>query len=1249
MNNSKSVGAISLDLVLKGGSFKRELRSMQTQTAKTTAGMKNQFAGVGKAIAAAFSVKLVASFAKSCLDLGSNLAEVQNVVDVTFKKMSGNLNEWSKKAAEQYGLSETMAKKYAGLYGSMAEAFGFAEEQAYDMATTLTGLAGDVASFYNIDQDTAYTKLKAVFSGETEALKDLGIVMTQSALDNFALSQGIGKTVNQMTEAEKVTLRYKFILDQLKNASGDFSRTQDSWANQTRILQLRIDSLKASIGEGLITALTPALKLVNTFIGRLEVMASAFSDVMGQIFGTSDKTSSAISATVSAEQELTESASESSAAVDDVTDGINNSAKAAKNSVASFDKLNILSKSDDSAAASSSSGTTATSKLPSTESLTSKMKSAGNKLVKSWDAQNSKLVESFKRTIGKIKDSISEVKKSWQNVWNNGSGKRTLQNIKKLITNIVGAVGDIAEAFTGAWTKAGRGDALIQSYVDKFNGLIELIDTIAEDFREVWNDGTGERIWSNILTTVTNINKYIAGWRQKLKQAWDKNDTGKKIWEDILGIVEDVTEFFSDLSEIRLEWLEDLDLSPIMTAVESLTSGFRKLSKAIGEKFKEVYKNVLLPFAKWTIEKALPKLIEVLAKAFEFLAKVIKRIPTSALVAIATAIVSFKVAKGVSSIVTNFFQSLSNGMSLMKAHPYAVIIAGIAMAIVGLVAAIKEANRNHLENIGFTGAIEEMDAYLDQIDECKQNIEGMCDSVNGSLTDTAVELGVVDEYKKRLDELLSKATLTPEEQAELTTIGDYFCDKYPDFKDAWDNYIQIDDQGKVHLNGNIDEIKTSLDGLIDKYRETAANAALQNLANQNMEASVSARIEVKTSAVELEKATRLMNNWRDEWNLTADNMAEVLNGPDWYTWQNKDSTKNATYGDLKKEYQELGGKLASARDEYDSLCESAAVLERNNDDLARMQAVVNGNFDDAAAVMMAYNSGLITTEQVEASRYKSIENLQKEAAKTGENTIFGLTDGVGAYAADIARSGLKTAQTYLSGVDTGLDSHSPSREMYKRAKWAIQGFSNGIYAFTSKLASPIQGIINTVKEKLAPVVSVFSGIFGGVWNMVRPILNGLMENMESFINGFVSAVNALASGVDVVIGGIGDLFGKQWSVGRLGQVYLPRFAKGAIVKAPTLAVVGDNPGASSGNPEVVAPLNKLQSMIGNTSNGEELAMLTNIYNMLTRLYEMLFVFIKQGGSVYEFIANLNGNTLFREMVRQNDLYKKRHNGRSAFA
>lgn len=158
-----SIGQIGLDLVVNEGSFRTQMSGIQNLAKKA-----------GAALAGAFAVKKIADFGKSCLDLGSDLTEVQNVVDVTFPNMSAQVDKFTQSALKASGLSETMAKQYTGTFGAMAKAFGFNEKQAYDMGTALTSLTADVASFYNLSQDEAYTKLKSVFTGETESLKDLG-------------------------------------------------------------------------------------------------------------------------------------------------------------------------------------------------------------------------------------------------------------------------------------------------------------------------------------------------------------------------------------------------------------------------------------------------------------------------------------------------------------------------------------------------------------------------------------------------------------------------------------------------------------------------------------------------------------------------------------------------------------------------------------------------------------------------------------------------------------------------------------------------------------------------------------------------------------------------------------------------------------------------------------------------------------------------------------------------------------------
>lgn len=339
-----SVGQIGLDLVVNQNQFKQQMAGIQGLAKKA-----------GAALAAAFAVKKIIDFGAQCIELGSDLAEVQNVVDVTFPRMSKQVDDFAKNAITSFGLSETMAKRFTGTFGAMAKAFGFGEQAAYEMSTTLTGLAGDVASFYNISQDEAYTKLKSVFTGETETLKDLGIVMTQSALDSYALANGYGKVTAKMSEAEKVSLRYKFVQDQLSLASGDFIRTADGWANQVRVLKLQFDSLKATIGQGLINVLTPVIQVINRIISKLMSLANAFKAFTEMVTGK--KGGGGASAATAGMDAMAQSADKAGAAAGGAGGAAKKAAKDMKSVSTGIDELNIINPDTDSGGGGSGGGT----------------------------------------------------------------------------------------------------------------------------------------------------------------------------------------------------------------------------------------------------------------------------------------------------------------------------------------------------------------------------------------------------------------------------------------------------------------------------------------------------------------------------------------------------------------------------------------------------------------------------------------------------------------------------------------------------------------------------------------------------------------------------------------------------------------------------------------------------------------------------------------------------------------------------
>lgn len=212
-------------------------------------------------------------FTKGSLEAASSLYEVENVVDVSFGNMRNKVDEFSDTAIEYYGISELTAKRTASLFAAMGEGMDLALDKATDMAIGLAKRSADMASFYDISQEITSTALKSVFTGETESLKRFGVVMTEANLQQYALAQGIQKTVKEMTQAEKVQLRYNYLMEATASSEGDFARTSDSFANKTRQLKERLTETSVAIGERFITNLDGAFNTLDKLLEKVNEAA----------------------------------------------------------------------------------------------------------------------------------------------------------------------------------------------------------------------------------------------------------------------------------------------------------------------------------------------------------------------------------------------------------------------------------------------------------------------------------------------------------------------------------------------------------------------------------------------------------------------------------------------------------------------------------------------------------------------------------------------------------------------------------------------------------------------------------------------------------------------------------------------------------------------------------------------------------------------------------------------------------------
>lgn len=643
-----SVGRISLDLNVNSKKFNKQVDEIQKQTTKA---FNILSVAVGNIVSNMVTQALgsVGEFVKGTLDKGSELSELQNVVDSVFTTMADKVESFSQSALENFGLTEAQSKRMVGTYGAMAKSFGYTENQAYSMSTALTGLTADVASFYNLSHDEAYTKMKSVFTGETESLKELGVVMTQAALDQFALERGVGKTVAQMNEQEKVALRLAFVQDKLSVASGDFLKTQDQWANQTRILKGQFESLQATLGQGFINVLTPALRALNTLMAKLIQVASVFKSFTESIAGRQSSGAGAAMAEVAG---AAAEAATSTEGVESAANGAAGAAKKAQKSLMGFDEINKLSKNDTSSG--SGSGSMASSiMVPAIADVS---------ISEGSDAQ----IGGFAQ---KIVDAIKKI--------NLEPLKQSFENLKSRVMPVLDTIGQAAGWFIdnilvplSTWVI----EDAIPSFFDLLSGIFAVLNPLLVSLQPsltwLWDNflspiasWTGGVI-TTVLSTLGDLLTSIGTWMSNNQSVVDKITTS-------------VVAFFAAWKGVEL--MSFIQQSGgVITALKNILKSTVALTAAkVADKAETIYLNLL--YAKDFVKSIVTGTAALVKQAAQF------AITTGAKVASTAATIASTAATGAATVATWAF----NAALAVLTSPITLVIVAIAALIAGIVLLVK--------------------------------------------------------------------------------------------------------------------------------------------------------------------------------------------------------------------------------------------------------------------------------------------------------------------------------------------------------------------------------------------------------------------------------------------------------------------------------------------------------------------------------------------------------------------------------
>lgn len=329
-------------------SLGKSLMSFNSTAGKTKSSTFSLARAFGKFYATYWLIIRGMSKLKDAIDISSALTEVENVVRNTFGNYEHLINKFTKTSIQDYGMSELTAKQVSSRFQAMGVAIGMAQGKVANMSLELTKLTADMASFYDISQQDVAEDLQSIFTGTIKPLRKYGIDLSQATLKEYAMSRGLNSNISAMTQAQKVLLRYQYVMENTAAAQGDFARTADTWHNQVVVLKQSFQALAAVVGTSLINAFKPLIRTLNAVLQKVISFAQIITEALGSIFGWKYEVSSG---------GVADDWSDAAGSADDLADSTGKAAKNTKkmkDNILAIDELNINSPDDGSGSGSGS-------------------------------------------------------------------------------------------------------------------------------------------------------------------------------------------------------------------------------------------------------------------------------------------------------------------------------------------------------------------------------------------------------------------------------------------------------------------------------------------------------------------------------------------------------------------------------------------------------------------------------------------------------------------------------------------------------------------------------------------------------------------------------------------------------------------------------------------------------------------------------------------------------------------------------
>lgn len=686
----------------KVGSASRSLITGFSNTSKSSKRTRSGFRGlastIGKFYATYWLVMRAVGKIGGAVDLASQLTEVQNVVDTTFGDMASKVDDFTKTSIQDFGMSELTVKQISSRFQALGTSVGITSQQVAngtavankalmsqnntlykttdsmaDMSLNLTKLAGDMASFYDVDQADVAKSLQSIFTGTIAPLRRYGLDLTQATLSEWAMKNGLDANIKSMTQAEKVLLRYNYVMANTQAAQGDFAKTANTWANSIRVLKQEFQAWGSIIGSVVINALKPFVQALNKVMLKVISFTRTVADALGAIFGWTIEISGR-GATADGMEDIADGVGD----IGDSADSSNKKAQKLKKTLLSIDEIHALDDNSDSGSGGGSgsggsggggAGSGVNSSLKKTDGLLEKYKSSIKDLY------------SLGKYIGDALASAMESidwKKIYQKADNFGKGladflnglisPRLFYDLGATIAGSLNTALHFLNSFgtTFDWTNFGL------SIANGINGFFENFDfALLAKTINAWVQG----IYTMLTTAIKNVS-----WKDVLKGITDfLSNLDIKTVEIIVGTLLIKKIISLKLGSVALAFIGKSLSKAIAQAIASKI-GFELVEGAgIGTAIMQAFKTI---FA--SLSTNLGLLIEGLFSGLSLGDAITAAFGTGAVDLLATIGSAFSAIAGTILSIVNFVKMLKDGFSWVNEI---LMVIGVALATIGAILA----------------------------------------------------------------------------------------------------------------------------------------------------------------------------------------------------------------------------------------------------------------------------------------------------------------------------------------------------------------------------------------------------------------------------------------------------------------------------------------------------------------------------------------------------------------------------------